>query len=229
MLCESATIRIMSSKVSLVTMPVYFVKSTNRCRSTVHKCFVCTQVETDEYGFALEPLLPGQLMAHHYINFKTMKDICMISGHAGLPDLLMAIARSQELSGIKLRRSEKKPLNAINKGSSSTADKVHAVRFYVPDPKKSQKAKERISTSAEKIFVMVRPQAVMLIDMRSCFWTGSHGCAAGCGLYPLYEELPKQHVQRSLHVLHTHGRVGEAELPHMPGKFPNVVACSVID
>ena len=114
------------------------------------------QVETDEYGFALEPLVPGQLMAHHYIHFKTMKDICTISGQAGLPDLLMAVARSEELSGIKLRRSEKKPLNAINKGSSNSADKAHNVRFCVPDPNKPQKAKERISTSAEKIFVMVR-------------------------------------------------------------------------
>ena len=153
MLCESSTNRIISSKVSLGTMSFYSVES---CRSTINNCTVCIQVETDEYGFALEPLVPGQLMAHHYINFKTMKDICMISGRAGLPDLLMAIARSEELSGIKLRRSEKKPLNAINKGSSSTADKTHAVRFYVPDPNKAQKAKERISTSAEKIFVMVR-------------------------------------------------------------------------
>ena len=62
------------------------------------------QVETDEYGFALEPLVPGQLMAHHYIHFKTMKAICTSPSNAGLPDLLMAIAGSDELSGIKLRR-----------------------------------------------------------------------------------------------------------------------------
>ena len=64
----------------------------------------CYQVETDEYGFSLEPLVPGQLMAHHYINFKTMKAICTTPGAAGLPALLMAIAGSEELSGIRLRR-----------------------------------------------------------------------------------------------------------------------------
>lgn len=126
-------------------------------------CDAQMQVETDEYGYALAPLVPGQLMAHHYIHFTTMKSICTTSGQAGLPDLLMAVARSEELAGIKLRRSEKKPLNAINKGSSSTADKEHAVRFCVPDPHKPQKAKERISSSAEKIFVMVAQCPVPLL------------------------------------------------------------------
>lgn len=52
--------------------------------------------------------------------------------------------------------SEKKHLNAINKGSSNHAGKQHAVRFCVPDPNKPQKTKERISTGPEKIFIMVR-------------------------------------------------------------------------
>ena len=117
------------------------------------------QVQSDEYGFALDPLVPGQLMAQHYIRFKTMTAICATPSPAGLPDLLMRIARSAEFSSIKLRRSEKKPLNAINKGSSSGGSskdgKAHAVRFCVPDPQKPQKAKERISSGPEKIFIMV--------------------------------------------------------------------------
>ena len=102
-------------------------------------------------------------MAQHYIRFKTMTAICATPSPAGLPDLLMRIARSAEFSSIKLRRSEKKPLNAINKGSSSSSSsggsskdgKAHAVRFCVPDPHKPQKAKERISSGPEKIFIMV--------------------------------------------------------------------------
>lgn len=119
------------------------------------------QVHTDEYGFALDALVPGQLMAQHYIRFKTMMAICATPSPAGLPDLLMLIARSAEFNSIKLRRSEKKPLNAINKGSSggssssSKDGKAHAVRFCVPDQHKPQKAKERISSSPEKIFIMV--------------------------------------------------------------------------
>ena len=116
---------------------------------------VCAQVQTDEYGFALAPLVPGQLMAQHYIRFKTMVAICNIPSPAGLPDLLMSIARSADFSSIKLRRSEKKPLNVINKGSSGQGEKAHAVRFSVPDAHKPQKTKERISSGPEKIFVMV--------------------------------------------------------------------------
>ncbi|DBB06327.1 TPA: Sec63 [Trebouxia sp. C0004] len=112
-------------------------------------------VHTDEYGFALEPMVPGQLMARHYIRFKTMVAMCNTPSPAGLPELLMTIACSAEFSSIKLRRSEKKPLNAINKGSNVEGGKAHAVRFCVPDPHKPQKTKERISTGPEKIFIMV--------------------------------------------------------------------------
>ncbi len=113
------------------------------------------QVQTDEYGFVLEPMVPGQLMARHYIRFKTMVDMCKTPSPAGLPELLMTIAGSAEFSGIKLRRSEKKPLNAINKGSNVEGGKAHAVRFCVPDPHKPQKTKERIGNGPEKIFIMV--------------------------------------------------------------------------
>ena len=95
-------------------------------------------------------------MARHYVRFKPMVAMCNTPSPAGLPELLMTIARSAEFSGIKLRRSEKKPLNAINKGSSSGSGKAHAIRFCVPDPHKPQKTKERISTNAEKIFIMVK-------------------------------------------------------------------------
>ena len=113
------------------------------------------QVQTDEYGFVLEPMVPGRLMARHYIRFKTMVDMCNIPSPAGLQELLMTIASSAEFSGIKLRRSEKKPLNAINKGSNVESGKAHTVRFCVADPHKPQKTKERIGSGPEKIFIMV--------------------------------------------------------------------------
>lgn len=116
---------------------------------------VLLQVQTDEYGFVLEPMVPGQLMARHYIRFKTMVAMCNTPSPAGLPELLMTIACSAEFSSIKLRRSEKKALNAINKGSNVEGGKAHAVRFCVSDPHKPQKAKERISSGPEKIFIMV--------------------------------------------------------------------------
>lgn len=68
-----------------------------------------------------------------------------------MPDLLMIIADSEELSSIKLRRAEKKVLNNINSDQSEGG-----VRFFVPDEKKPSKPKPRIQTSAEKIFVLVR-------------------------------------------------------------------------
>jgi len=84
-----------------------------------------------------------------------MVAMCNTPSPAGLPELLMTIAGSAEFSGIKLRRSEKKPLNAINKGSNVEGGKGHAVRFCVPDPHKPQKTKERIGSGPEKIFIMV--------------------------------------------------------------------------
>ena len=46
-------------------------------------------------------------------------------------------------------------LNAINKGSTASADKQHNIRFQVHDPSKPQKIKERLATGAEKVFVLV--------------------------------------------------------------------------
>ncbi|KAK9810502.1 hypothetical protein WJX72_011853 [[Myrmecia] bisecta] len=104
-------------------------------------------VQTDECGFVLDSQVPGRLMAHHYIRLPTMINIVNVPDHASMPDLLDLIARSDEFSGIKLRRDQKKILNAINKGQG--------VRFSVTDPAKPQKAKERISTAADKIFILI--------------------------------------------------------------------------
>nr|AKI32384.1 DNA helicase [Watanabea reniformis] len=107
-------------------------------------------VKTDEDEFMLHPTKAGTLMAHHYIQLQTTIQMLAVPKHASMPDLLSLLARSQEFSGIKLRRGEKKVLNAINKSVGEGR-----VRFCVPDPNRSQRPKERIATGPEKIFIMV--------------------------------------------------------------------------
>lgn len=79
-----------------------------------------------------------------------MTGLMSVPHHASLPDLVMTIAKSQEFESIKLRRGEKRTLNAINK-----SHKDGCIRYCVPNPAKPDKHKERISTAAEKIFILV--------------------------------------------------------------------------
>jgi hypothetical protein len=88
------------------------------------------------------------------------------------------------------RRGEKKPLNTINNAKVTTlaqfsgmhvcryTDPIcsrrgnsefvtqgdHAIRFQIPDASKANKAKERVSTAAEKIVILVRTAQ----DLRHC-------------------------------------------------------------
>ena len=82
---------------------------------------------------------------------QTMIGLQQMIDRASVPDLLMAVARAQEYSNIKLRRGEKKVLNAINKSVSE-----EKIRYCVPRPENRDKAKERINTGPEKIFILVR-------------------------------------------------------------------------
>lgn len=81
---------------------------------------------------------------------QTMIELMSVPSQACLPDLLMMIAKSQEFDSIKLRRGEKKVLNAVNK--SFTEGRI---AYCVPNPVKLEKHKERISTGPEKIFILV--------------------------------------------------------------------------
>jgi hypothetical protein len=71
-----------------------------------------------------------------------------ISSHVGMPPLLWILSEAEEFAGICLRRSEKKVLNTINKDE-------HCVRYFVSQASRPSKAKDRIKTAAEKIFIMV--------------------------------------------------------------------------
>ncbi len=77
-----------------------------------------------------------------------MVSMMELPSHASMPMLISVLSRAEEFSGVCLRRSEKKALNSINKNKEST-------RYFVPEPSKPSKPKERIKTAAEKIFVLV--------------------------------------------------------------------------
>ena len=104
-------------------------------------------VRTDEEGYSLEPLQPGVIMAEHYVKLPTMIALCACPIGGGIPQLLHVIARSSELSSIKLRRNEKKVLNAVNKSD--------ALRHHVMSATKSDRVIDRISTAADKIFILI--------------------------------------------------------------------------
>ena len=79
----------------------------------------------------------------------TMVALMHVPPGASMPALLQLMAGAQEFSGICLRRSEKKVLNAINRNAE-------CVRYHVEEPSKPGKATARIKTAAEKIFILVR-------------------------------------------------------------------------
>ena len=79
---------------------------------------------------------------------QTMVALMNVQSSASMPMLLQLLSAAQEFSGICLRRSEKRVLNAINKNAK-------CVRYNVEDPSKPGKPTTRIKTAAEKIFVLV--------------------------------------------------------------------------
>ena len=66
------------------------------------------------------------------------------------------VVRSEECDGIKLRRGEKRVLNAVNKALGQ-----EALHRCLVDPARQGRALERISGGPEKVFLLVRPQAAM--------------------------------------------------------------------
>ncbi|KAL6007072.1 hypothetical protein ACLOJK_032568 [Asimina triloba] len=116
------------------------------CIQKVNELSRYGMVWTDEYGFLLKPLEPGQLMTKYYLKFDTMKDIIQTAGSSSLEDVLRTVCRSEEIAWIQLRRNEKKLLNEIN------TDKDNRLRFHVLS--ENGKKKKRIQTREEKIFVL---------------------------------------------------------------------------
>ncbi|KAG7669274.1 putative DExH-box ATP-dependent RNA helicase DExH17 [Nannochloris sp. 'desiccata'] len=114
---------------------------------TVRELSAHGMVRTDDEGYSLEPLEPGVIMAEHYVKLSTMVELCNCPVGGGVPQLLWVIARSNELSSIKLRRNEKKVMNLVNKSE--------ALRHHVMSAKRPDRVVDRISTSADKLFILM--------------------------------------------------------------------------
>lgn len=78
-----------------------------------------------------------------------MARMLALPSHAGMPALLHLLSAAEEFADICLRRGEKRALNAINKDAG-------CVRFPVTEEGRPGKARERIKTPADKIFILVR-------------------------------------------------------------------------
>eukprot|EP00268_Persea_americana_P044332 TRINITY_DN4480_c0_g1_i11.p1 TRINITY_DN4480_c0_g1~~TRINITY_DN4480_c0_g1_i11.p1 ORF type:complete len:1021 (+),score=205.13 TRINITY_DN4480_c0_g1_i11:1226-4288(+) len=117
------------------------------CVQKVNELSSFGMIWTDEYGFLLKPLEPGQLMTTYYLKFDTMKGIIKTPENCNLEDVLRTICCSEEIAWIQLRRNEKKLLNDIN------SDKDGRLRFHVLS--ENGKQKKRIQMREEKIFVLV--------------------------------------------------------------------------
>lgn len=60
----------------------------------------------------------GRLMARYYVNFETMKLFGQLCGGENLPDILNLLTKCAEFSDFKLRTSDKRTLNELNRNSS---------------------------------------------------------------------------------------------------------------
>ncbi len=54
-------------------------------------------------GFALRSEVPGAIMAHYCVQFRTMAQLCGATAHTTIPSLLALLARSAELAHIHIR------------------------------------------------------------------------------------------------------------------------------
>lgn len=118
--------------------------------SIIHELSRHGLVQSDEDGFSLQAMEPGVIMAENYVKLQTMIDIMQCPSGGKIADILWILARCHELSSIKLRRNEKSKLNALNKNA--------ALKYHVmATGGKKDRIVNRISTAADKIFILVSP------------------------------------------------------------------------
>ncbi|XP_037800503.1 probable ATP-dependent DNA helicase HFM1 [Penaeus monodon] len=67
----------------------------------------------------LQPLTPGRLMARYCVSFATMENFTQLRGDESLKELVEVISSTREFWDVKLRTSEKRVLNGINKTKAS--------------------------------------------------------------------------------------------------------------
>lgn len=83
------------------------------------------------------PAEAGLLMARYYLSFDTMRTICGALECVGMEELLSKLTLAKEFGDVKLRRNEKKDLNAMNK-------------------KLPYKLGKKVQTGREKVFILLQ-------------------------------------------------------------------------
>lgn len=58
-----------------------------------------------EQDDAITPKVPGELMAHYYVKFRTMVGLIAAPTHASLPDLVMLLGAQCSLSSCQMGSS----------------------------------------------------------------------------------------------------------------------------
>ena len=110
---------------------------------------------TDGDGFALAPTRAGRLAAAHYLRLPTMAALLAAPPRASTGDLLDLVCRAAELGEVTLRRGDKKVLNELNKAAAAAPAAARGGSHWVPAPGRPAKAKDRLETGQEKLFVLV--------------------------------------------------------------------------
>ncbi|KAK4325046.1 hypothetical protein Pmani_004356 [Petrolisthes manimaculis] len=95
-----------------------------------------TQSEVD-----VKPTPPGRLMARYCVSFTTMKSFLQLRGDESLRELIELVSECKEFWDVKVRVSEKRVLNDLNKSQTSS------VRFPI---------KGKIKTRGQKINCLIQ-------------------------------------------------------------------------
>ncbi|XP_068757801.1 probable ATP-dependent DNA helicase HFM1 [Montipora capricornis] len=93
-------------------------------------------------GFDLKPTDAGRLMARYCIAFDSMKQFLQIKGKESLSDMVELVSKCKEFSDVKLRVSEKRILNALNKDKNK-----QTIRFPISG---------RIKTTEQKVNCLIQ-------------------------------------------------------------------------
>ncbi|KAF2368319.1 Sec63 domain, partial [Trinorchestia longiramus] len=127
-------------------LPNLLNKFSELCRHEVSLLDRAGLVVTEERGsLAATPL--GALMARYCVSFRSMNTMLQVSGDESFKELLTLITECHEFSDVKLRTSEKRSLNDLNKKKKGD-ERGSCVRFPVPGGK--------IKNGFNKIFCLVQ-------------------------------------------------------------------------
>ncbi|XP_068236442.1 probable ATP-dependent DNA helicase HFM1 [Palaemon carinicauda] len=90
-------------------------------------------IELDEMD--VKPTTPGKLMARFCVSFNTMKTFLQLRGDESLKELVEILSSCREFNEVKVRMSEKRVLNELNKSAGSS------IRFPIAGKIKTREQK----------------------------------------------------------------------------------------